>query len=187
MGVSEETSMDHRFDGLFATVAEQAGGIEPLFDFFFGFLCRKTDFFTVGHAACKEMLDKSFRKWTQKAREKEERESIEREKERQQQREQQKRQQQQRIQQMDLENRPKVEELTEEEEAVFSQAANKPAAAPSKCQSAEPEGFQGDGSAQAAKADISDGEASASRPEGNGGSTDKYSSLVRSQLERLTV
>jgi len=37
---------DDKFDGLYMTVAQQAGGIDPLFDSFFGFLRRKTDFFT---------------------------------------------------------------------------------------------------------------------------------------------
>jgi len=37
--------MDDRFDNLFATVASNANGIEPLLDVFFGFLLRRTDFF----------------------------------------------------------------------------------------------------------------------------------------------
>lgn len=37
---------DDKFDGLYMTVAQQAGGIDPLFDSFFGFLRRKTDYFS---------------------------------------------------------------------------------------------------------------------------------------------
>lgn len=39
-------SSDDRFDGLFMNVAQNAQGIEPLLDHLFGFLRRKTDFFT---------------------------------------------------------------------------------------------------------------------------------------------
>ena len=39
-------SNDDRFDNLFMTVAQQAQGIEPLLDQLFGFLRRKTDFYT---------------------------------------------------------------------------------------------------------------------------------------------
>eukprot|EP00605_Chrysophyceae_sp_TOSAG23-4_P001267 GSChrysophyteH1.ASY1.ANO1.1378.1 assembled CDS len=39
-------SGDDRFDNLFMTVAQQAQGIEPLLDQLFGFLRRKTDFYT---------------------------------------------------------------------------------------------------------------------------------------------
>ena len=36
---------DDRFDGMFLTIAQQAQGIEPLLDYLFSFLRRKTDFF----------------------------------------------------------------------------------------------------------------------------------------------
>ena len=37
---------DGRFDGMFLNVAQQAQGIDPLFDALFSFLRRKTDFFS---------------------------------------------------------------------------------------------------------------------------------------------
>ncbi|GMH94097.1 hypothetical protein TrST_g4075 [Triparma strigata] len=37
---------DDRFDGMFMNLAQQVRGIDPLLDTFFGFLRRKTDFFT---------------------------------------------------------------------------------------------------------------------------------------------
>ena len=37
---------DDRYDGMLIGMAQQAGGIEPLLDIFFGFLQRRTDFFT---------------------------------------------------------------------------------------------------------------------------------------------
>lgn len=40
------SNSDERFDGLFMNVAQNAHGIEPLLDHLFGFLRRKTDFFT---------------------------------------------------------------------------------------------------------------------------------------------
>ncbi|KAL8452917.1 hypothetical protein Emag_002134 [Eimeria magna] len=173
MGTPDAASMDSRFDGLFGTVAEQAGGIEPLFDYFFGFLCRKTDYFTVSQATCKDLLDKSFKKWVQKAKEKEERERIERarkleQEQRKQQQQRQQQQQQQKAQPMDLEDRPKVEELTEEEEAAFSgkqEAAGVGAEAASSAPGAKFEETKGD---------ASEDEDTPPRPEGNGGTTDKY-------------
>lgn len=39
---------DERFDGLYMNVAQTARGIDPLLDTVFGFLRRKTDFFSVG-------------------------------------------------------------------------------------------------------------------------------------------
>ncbi|OEH78275.1 nuclear movement domain-containing protein [Cyclospora cayetanensis] len=164
MGAGEEMSADCRFDGLFATVAEQAGGIEPLFDFFFGFLCRKTDFFTVGRVACKEMLDKSFQNWTIKATEKAERERLHREK-------QQRQQAQQKQPPKDLDSRPKVEELTAEEEALFTHSSNENPNITSKHQDSKSESPH---STSHDAAETSDDEASSSRPEGNGGSTEKY-------------
>ena len=161
-----DSGEDNRFDGLFATVAEQAGGIEPLFDYFFGFLCRKTDFFTVGRAACKDMLDTSFRKWTEKATEKAERDRLQREKQqqKQQQQQQQQQKQQKRQQQVDLSSRPKVEELTEEEEALFAPAEKAAIAAADATASSKSTGEEGS---------TSDEERESSRPEGNGGQTDK--------------
>lgn len=53
---------DTRFDGLFFQAAQQVGGIDSLFDAFFGFLSRKTDFYV----GCKDkpeaekMMQKSF-------------------------------------------------------------------------------------------------------------------------------
>ncbi|KAL8439884.1 hypothetical protein Efla_000856 [Eimeria flavescens] len=169
MGTHDTALMDCRFDGLFATVAEQAGGIEPLFDYFFGFLCRKTDYFTVSRATCKEMLDNSFQKWVQKAKEKDERERIERARRKEQEQKKQQQQQQRQKQQtqpIDLESRPKVEELTEEEEAIFSHPADKQAAAASEPPPAD--------KPDESKSDASDEESSTTRPEGNGGSTDRY-------------
>jgi len=57
-------SDDDRFDGMLINIAQQAGGIDPLFDVFFGFLRRKTDFFAgaVDNSAPKAAMLKSFEK-----------------------------------------------------------------------------------------------------------------------------
>lgn len=60
---------DERFDGLFLNMAQQAGSIDNIFDAFFGFLGRKTDFY-VGCANKKDALDmvtKAFDKHYEKA------------------------------------------------------------------------------------------------------------------------
>jgi len=54
---------EDRFDGLFLNVAQQAQGIEPLLDNFFGFLRRKTDFFAgASQSTIEEMILKVVRK-----------------------------------------------------------------------------------------------------------------------------
>lgn len=65
-----------RFDGLFLNVAQQAGGIEQLFDAFFGFLHRKTDYYV----GCKTKMEAekalfaSFNKYWDMAQEKKDKE-----------------------------------------------------------------------------------------------------------------
>jgi len=55
---------DERFDGMYINLAQQVGGIEPLLDSFFGFLRRKTDFFSgaVNDNAPQETVLKAFTK-----------------------------------------------------------------------------------------------------------------------------
>lgn len=63
---------DERFDGLFMNVAQQAGSIDNIFDSFFGFMLRKTDFF-VGvddKSKAKTLVDKSFNKYWEMAEKK---------------------------------------------------------------------------------------------------------------------
>jgi hypothetical protein len=49
---------------MFLQLAQQLGGIDPLLDSFFGFMRRKTDFFTgaVSEGAAEETVVKAFRK-----------------------------------------------------------------------------------------------------------------------------
>eukprot|EP00658_Telonema_sp_P-2_P080534 TRINITY_DN802_c0_g1_i4.p1 TRINITY_DN802_c0_g1~~TRINITY_DN802_c0_g1_i4.p1 ORF type:complete len:318 (+),score=132.22 TRINITY_DN802_c0_g1_i4:135-1088(+) len=50
------------FDGLFMQVAERRRGIEPLFDSFFGFLRRRTDYFTADQAKAEQTVMQAFKK-----------------------------------------------------------------------------------------------------------------------------
>lgn len=151
-------SEDCRFDGLFTSVAEQAGGIENLFDLFFGFLFRRTDFLTAGTDKCRTLLDCSFNKWTDKAKEAEQRKQQEHQKA-------QKEKERLRAQQDDLESRPKVEELTEEEERQFAEEEKGSCDSDSKT----PEAPKPDRSEE----NDTDEDDESCRPEGNGGTTDR--------------
>jgi len=53
-----------RFDGMYMNMAQQIGGIEPLLDSFFGFMRRKTDFFSgaTSEEAAQETVIKAFKK-----------------------------------------------------------------------------------------------------------------------------
>ena len=56
---------DDRFDGLYLNLAQQNQGIDNLLDSFFGFLRRKTDFYTgASEAQMEESLLKVKRVWT---------------------------------------------------------------------------------------------------------------------------
>jgi len=53
---------DADFDGMFMQVAERRRGIEPLFDSFFGFLRRRTDFFGAGSDKAEATVMQAFKK-----------------------------------------------------------------------------------------------------------------------------
>jgi len=64
MGEPAESNMSdgEEFDGMFMQVAERRRGIEPLFDSFFGFLRRRTDYFTAGAGKADETMQAAFKK-----------------------------------------------------------------------------------------------------------------------------
>lgn len=73
---------DDRFDGLFLNVAQQAHGIEPLLDHFFGFLRRKTDFFAgASNETVEELVLKTVRKNAALSEKDRKQKQLEREKE----------------------------------------------------------------------------------------------------------
>ena len=61
------------YDGLLMTVIQKAGGIDNYFDAVFGFLFRKTDFFT-NETKAREIMDVQFKKYVTKYQDKVERE-----------------------------------------------------------------------------------------------------------------
>jgi len=62
MGTNAITMGDADFDGMFMQVAERRRGIEPLFDSFFGFLRRRTDFFGAGSDKAEATVMQAFKK-----------------------------------------------------------------------------------------------------------------------------
>ena len=61
------------YDGLLMTVIQKAGGIDNYFDAVYGFLFRKTDFFT-NETKAREIMDVQFKKYVTKYQDKVERE-----------------------------------------------------------------------------------------------------------------
>merc|ERR1719188_2186499 len=57
-------SQEERFDGILLNIAQQAGSIDSILDTFFGFLQRKTDFFTGAQdeKTAEEMVLKYYKK-----------------------------------------------------------------------------------------------------------------------------
>jgi hypothetical protein len=64
---------NEEFDGLLMTVIQKARGIDNYFDAVFGFLYRKTDFFTNAQKS-KEIIEVQFKKYLNKYQDKLERE-----------------------------------------------------------------------------------------------------------------
>jgi len=74
---------DERFDGMYMNMAQQVGGIDTLLDSFFGFMRRKTDFFSGAQSedAARETVLKAFTKNKERADE-DTREKVAKEKKR---------------------------------------------------------------------------------------------------------
>ena len=64
---------NEEYDGLLMTVIQKAGGIDNYFDSVFGFLFRKTDFFS-NEAKSREIMEVQFKKYLTKYQDKVERE-----------------------------------------------------------------------------------------------------------------
>ncbi|RQX75668.1 nuclear movement family protein [Toxoplasma gondii CAST] len=172
----DEAMTDSRFDGLFTTVAQQAGGIDGLFGYFFGFLQRKTDFFSAGKTNCREVMDKVFEEGWRRS---EERKELERKRQREAEQARKKQEEEKRVAAVAASSRParvnKIEELTEEEERAFNPDYKPPASASQQATSATASEVpktqkkeDADGSGD------EDDEDNGPPPEGNGGKTEKY-------------
>lgn len=175
-----------RFDGILLNVAQQAGSVDSILDTFFGFLQRKTDFFTgaTDDKAAEDIVLKHFRKhWKvgQKRREEiadknrladQERKQKAEEKRKKDDEEYRKRQEEKAAKAGEMQ----IEEITDEEAAKIKAEKQAPAG---KESGAEPkkEGKKsddkGDGKAKEDKGDDS-GDDKEPAPIGNGGKTDKY-------------
>lgn len=158
-----------RFDGILLNVAQQAGSIDGILDTFFGFLQRKTDFFTGAQdeQAAEALVLKYYKKhW--KVGQKRRQENLEKnrvaDEERKQRAEEQKRkdaeeyarkQEEQKKRKQEEDSRPKIEEVTEEEADKIKEE---------KKESKDEE----------AKKDDEEEETKEPPPLGNGGTTDKY-------------
>jgi len=163
-----------RFDGIFLNIAQQAGSIETILDVFFGFLNRKTDFFTGAQdeTAAEQLVLKYYKKhWKaglkkrQEQQEKnrladEERKKRAEDKKKKDEEEYQRRQEEKKKAE---EEQPKIEEITEEEAEKIKDEKK------GKKDSEEKE----DGEEEEKK-DGEDEDSKEPPPPGNGGKTDKY-------------
>jgi len=136
---------DDKFDGVLFGIAQQhTEGVGSLLDTFFGFLARKTDFFTgVGAAEAQKAVQESFVKWSERAKEATEKKKAEQEKAR---RQKEAREAEAAKKRAEAAAAPKIEEVTDEEAAAISKKAKveeattstKPAAATQGTKEEEP-------------------------------------------------
>eukprot|EP00933_Yihiella_yeosuensis_P053692 TRINITY_DN51967_c0_g1_i1.p1 TRINITY_DN51967_c0_g1~~TRINITY_DN51967_c0_g1_i1.p1 ORF type:complete len:334 (+),score=131.74 TRINITY_DN51967_c0_g1_i1:57-1058(+) len=161
---------DERFDGVLLNIAQQAGSIDSILDTFFGFLQRKTDFFTgcqdekaaeekvltyykkhwkAGQKRRQEQLEKNRIADEERKKRADEQKKKDEEEYRQQQEEAKKRQAEQ----------PKIEEITEEEAEEIKAGKKK---------AEDKDGEKKEGEEEEEKEDKTP------PPPGNGGTTDKY-------------
>jgi len=173
-----EASEGERFDGVLLNVAQQAGSIENILDIFFGFLQRKTDFFTgaTDEEAAKKLVDKHFKTHFKKGQK---RRDEEREKNRIADEERKRRSDEKKAKdeaeyaarQAEIASRaeaePKIEEVTDEEAARIKEDKKAKVAEPAAAAS---ETAEGDAETEEKKEE----EDKEPPPLGNGGSTDKY-------------
>eukprot|EP00397_Hematodinium_sp_SG-2012_P044771 GEMP01050076.1.p1 GENE.GEMP01050076.1~~GEMP01050076.1.p1 ORF type:complete len:339 (+),score=92.75 GEMP01050076.1:110-1126(+) len=162
-----------RFDGILLNVAQQAGSIENILDVFFGFLQRKTDFFSgeVDPSKPEKMVLDSFKKHHkcgQKKRDEErEKNRISDEQRRKKVEEQKKRD----LEEYDLREREKkeakIEEVSEDTPLGVQKADEE------KVQKTDEEKVEKSEPEEKKEADDDDDDQTP-QPLGNGGSTDKY-------------
>lgn len=160
-----------KFDGILLNVAQQAGSVDGIFDTFFGFLLRKTDFFTSAQdeASAEAIVTKYFKKhWKAGLKKRQEMQEKNRiaDEERKQRAEEQKRKDEAEYQRnqdelakkrKEDEEAPKIEEVTEEEAAQI------------KADKVGQKSKEGDEEKEADEEDSKQ-----PPPLGNGGTTDKY-------------
>eukprot|EP00927_Polykrikos_kofoidii_P051775 TRINITY_DN45565_c0_g1_i1.p1 TRINITY_DN45565_c0_g1~~TRINITY_DN45565_c0_g1_i1.p1 ORF type:complete len:344 (+),score=98.96 TRINITY_DN45565_c0_g1_i1:95-1126(+) len=166
-----------KFDGVFLNVAQQAGSIDNILDSFFGFLQRKTDFFTGGQdeeASEKLVMEyyKKHRKAGQKRRTELQEKNRVADEERKRRAAEQKRKDDEEYERLQAEKKSaeaenKIEEITDEEAARIQQKK----AEGKKSDDAAEEGEVGKKDDAKSDDEKDDKEPP---PLGNGGKTDKY-------------
>mmetsp|Transcript_39499 Transcript_39499/g.65505 ORF Transcript_39499/g.65505 Transcript_39499/m.65505 type:complete len:324 (+) Transcript_39499:71-1042(+) len=158
---------DDRFDGMYMNLAQQVGGIDPLLDSFFGFLRRKTDFYTGAESAdkAKETVLKVFMKNKDRSLEDAREKAAKEKKRKAEEEERRNRLQAAKAEQQKQEQETRIEELSEEEaEKAKASASAAPAAAPASSDDVKPEGGDGEG----------EEEGKGATPINNGGVCDNY-------------
>jgi len=165
-----------RFDGILLNIAQQGGSIENILDIFFGFLQRKTDFFTgaADESAAEALVMKYYKKhWKAGLKRREEIQEKNRiaDEERKQRAEEKRKKDEDEYKRKQEEaakrqaEAPKIEEITEEEAAKIK-------AEKAGTKAAEGEGEKGTEEKEGEKEE--EEENKDPPPLGNGGTTDKY-------------
>lgn len=153
---------DERFDGVLLNIAQQSGSIDSILDAFFGFLQRKTDFFTGAQdeQAAEQMVLKYYKKHWKVGQKK-------------------RQEQQERNRAVDEERKRKAEEKKQKDEAEYRkrmEEAEKRKAAPQIEEVTDEEASKIKASKEKddEEANDEDKEDKEPPPLGNGGTTDKY-------------
>lgn len=146
--------MDERFDSLLINVAQGANGIENFLDVIFGFLLRKTDFFTaMKQGEEEEVLMKYFKKYQALSLDK-------------------RREEKRRMMEREEERRKKIQEQKRREEEIKNKLAKSTAKVEEVFSDDEGDAPKTTTDKLANKESESDSEAPP--PPGNGGTTEKY-------------
>lgn len=172
-----EATDAEKFDGVLLNIAQQAGSIESILDSFFGFLQRKTDFFTGAQdeQAAEQIVMKYYKKhWKAGLKRRQEQQEKNRiaDEERKQRKEMQLKQDEEEYlrKQAQAAAKPKIEEVSEEEAASIKEAKAEAKEAKEANEAKET------ASKSAEDADAEEPEADNKEPPplGNGGKTDRY-------------
>lgn len=180
----ESDAEAERFDGILMNICQQAGSIDTILDIFFGFMNRKTDFYTgsADEAAAQEKVLKYFKKhWKAGLKKRNEQQEKNRlaDEERKKRAEDKKKKDEEEYQKRQEEKKktedeqPKIEEVTEEEAAEIK-AEKSGSKKGKKDEKKEGEEKKDDGEEKKADGEDEEEDSKEPPPLGNGGKTDKY-------------
>lgn len=181
----ESDAEAERFDGILMNICQQAGSIDTILDIFFGFMNRKTDFYTgsADEAAAQEKVLKYFKKhWKAGLKKRNEQQEKNRlaDEERKKRAEDKKKKDEEEYQKRQEEKKktedeqPKIEEVTEEEAAEIKaeKSGSKKGKKDEKKEGEEKK--EDDGEEKKADGEDEEEDSKEPPPLGNGGKTDKY-------------